>query len=144
LGVHAVGGVEAAAPTAHLDLPPDPTAAGPARRFVAEQVGTPDTDGALSLLTSELVTNAVLHARTALVLGVTRGSSRILVTVADGDRDGNPHTPPPDDERPSGRGLMLVAAMANEWGVFETETGKTVWFTVPRDAAERGRALRHE
>ena len=144
LGAQAVMGVEAAAPTAHLDLPPNPTAASTARRFVAEHAGMSDTDGVLSLLTSELVTNAVLHARTALVLGVTRGSSRILVTVADADPDGTPQTPPQDDQRPSGRGLMLVAAMAVDWGVFETEDGKTVWFTLPRDAAERGSTPRHE
>ena len=138
LGVHSVMGVEPSAPAAHLDLAPDPTAAGLARRFVAEHAGIADADGALALLTSELVTNAVLHARTSLVLGVTLGSSQVLVTVADGDAAGTPHPPPPDDQRPSGRGLVLVGAMATQWGVFETDGGKTVWFTVPRDLTEAG------
>ena len=140
LGVREVAGVEAAAPSVHLDLRPDPRAVGTARRFVAEHAGVTGPDGALALLTSELVTNAVLHARTALVLGVTRGSSHVLVTVADADEVGTPHRPPPDDDRPSGRGLALVAALATQWGVFETDGGKTVWFTVPRDAIQDGPA----
>ena len=141
LRARAVTGVEPTAPCAHLELQPEPTAAGRARQFVAEHADPQDPDDAMSLLTSELVTNAVLHARTALVLGVTKGTERVLVTVADGDGDGTPKRPPPDDERPSGRGLMLVAALASEWGVFENEEGKTVWFTLPRaTSGSRGAA----
>src|SRR4051794_16419672 len=138
MSVNEVTGAEPTAPSAHLELPPDPVSARLARRFVADESETGDPDGALALLTSELVTNAVLHARTALVVGVTRGSDRILVTVADGDADGTPYRRPPDDDRPSGRGIVLVAALAIEWGVFESEEGKTVWFTLPREAAAAG------
>jgi two-component sensor histidine kinase len=135
LGEQAVSGVEPSSQSVHVELRPDPSAPASARRFVAEHAGLADAAEALALLTSELVTNAVLHARTAMVLGVTVGTSRVLVTIADGDVGGTPQVQPPDDQRPSGRGILLVEAMAAQWGVFENDGGKTVWFTLPRDAA---------
>jgi anti-sigma regulatory factor (Ser/Thr protein kinase) len=94
----------------------------------------PDSAYAAAVCASELVTNGVLHARTSIVLGVTLGQRRLLVTVGD-TAGGTPATPPRDDERPSGRGLMLVEALADEWGVNEERDGKTVWFTIPRTGA---------
>ena len=57
----------------HLHLDPVPRLVGEARRFVAAARPPlpPDTQDSLVLLTSELVTNAVLHARTAIELGIT-------------------------------------------------------------------------
>ena len=131
-----VTGVSIDDPSVHLDLEPTPGAPRAARLFLAEQVGPidPDSAYAAALCASELVTNGVLHARTRIVVGVTLGARRLLVTV--GDRaGGTPHTPPQDDERPSGRGLMLVEALADQWGVSEERDGKTVWFTVARTGA---------
>ena len=71
----------------------------------------------------------------AKLLGVVSGPETILVTVAD-DNEESPVQPPPDDERPSGRGLMLVGGLADDWGVQSRDSGKTVWFTVAR--ARRG------
>ena len=87
-------------PSVHIDLEPTPAAARAARAFVAEHVGPldPDSAYAAAVCASELVTNGVLHARTPIVLGVTLGADRLLITVADGG-PGQPHTPPPDDER---------------------------------------------
>jgi len=128
-----VAGVAVGDPSVHLDLDPTPAAARAARAFVADQVGglDPDTAYAAAVCASELVTNGVLHARTAIVLGVTLGARRLLVTVADRST-GRPSPPPPDDERPSGRGLVLVEALADQWGVDDGDDGKTVWFTVAR------------
>lgn len=128
-----VMGVAMGDPSVHLDLDPTPAAARAARAFVADQGGRlePDTAYAAALCASELVTNGVLHARTPIVLGVTLGAERLLVTVADGS-SGHPNPPPPDDERPSGRGLVLVDALADQWGVDDHADGKTVWFTVAR------------
>jgi anti-sigma regulatory factor (Ser/Thr protein kinase) len=126
-----VTGVSASDPSVHLDLEPTPTAARVARAFLAEHLGRldPDSGYAAALCASELVTNGVLHARTPIVLGLTLGAERLLVTVAD-RAGGDPHPPPPDDDRPSGRGLMLVDALADQWGVADVAEGKTVWFTV--------------
>ncbi|HMC69882.1 MAG TPA: ATP-binding protein [Mycobacteriales bacterium] len=126
-------GVSIDDPSVHVDLEPTPVAPRTARSFLAAHLGPVDPDSAYvaALCASELVTNGVLHARTHIVLGVTMGEQRLLVTV--GDRaGGTPYPPPQDDERPSGRGLMLVAALADQWGVTEELDGKTVWFTISR------------
>jgi len=128
----AVQGVSATDPAFHLELDAKPIAAREARRFVTEHLADLVADGTLTLLTSELVTNGVLHARTHLRLGVMAGDDRVLITCGDDDPDGAPAVPPKDDARPSGRGLMLVNAMASQWGVHRSDGGKTVWFTLPR------------
>jgi hypothetical protein len=43
-----------------------------------------------------------------------------------------PTSPPADVDRPSGRGLRLLDALADEWGIADNSDGKIVWFTVPR------------
>jgi anti-sigma regulatory factor (Ser/Thr protein kinase) len=131
-----VTGVSAEDPSVHVDLEPTPAAPRAARAFLADHLDRVDPDSAYAaaLCASELVTNGVLHARTPIVLGVTLGDERLLVTVAD-RAGGTPQTPPPDDDRPSGRGLLLVDALADEWGVAEVADGKTVWFTVSRTPA---------
>ena len=88
------------------------------------------------LLTSEVVTNAVLHAspyaadgRVGLVVDGDEGLARVEVTdgfgglpVAHGGRVG----------RASGRGIILLDLLATRWGVTPGGEGKTVWFEVSR------------
>lgn len=114
---------------AHLDLPCDPASVPAARRMVREQ--TAGVSGAVAdtavLLASELVTNGVLHGRTALQLGVVRTADLLLVAVG----DANPQPPVPraqDDEATGGRGLLLVSALADDHGVTTHQGGKSVWF----------------
>jgi anti-sigma regulatory factor (Ser/Thr protein kinase) len=82
-----------------------------------------------ALLVSELVTNAVIHGRTRATLVAERPGNVLRVSVVDAD----PQMPDPGKETPedaeSGRGLRIVAAVADRWGV-ETlpEGGKAVWF----------------
>jgi hypothetical protein len=148
-------------------LDPDPVAASEARRFVADTFAqwrlTDDLD-TVALLTSELVTNGVLHARTPLEVGLTSDERGVLVEVHDSD----PRPPTPrghrinlladieevllrpdaasvNDERQAllavgpagaigaGRGLLLVEALADEWGVALVEDGKAVWFRLSRN-----------
>ena len=133
LAARPVKGVTAADPSAHLHLEPTPTSPRTAREFVSAHVRdlASSIRDTVLLLTSELVTNGVLHARTALVLGVTTGADEVMVSVAD-DNTLHPTQPPPDFDRPSGRGLRLLDALADEWGVSDNSDGKIVWFTVPR------------
>lgn len=80
------------------------------------------------LLVSELVTNAVLHARGtyAIALELETAGTWLRIEVQDADpRWPQPRTPDRFDE--SGFGFMLVDALAARWGVRETETGKVVW-----------------
>nr|WP_239149310.1 PAS domain S-box protein [Streptomyces sp. SID12501] len=85
-------------------------------------------DNALLLL-AEILTNAVLHAEGPLGLHLSRSDSDLTVEVS----DHSPQLPQPrlataDDE--SGRGLLLVRALADNWGVRPTDEGKTTWFTL--------------
>lgn len=132
----AIPGVGPHDPSVHLHLEPTPTAARLARAFLAEHATglEPPTREAAAVCVSELVTNGVLHARTPLTFGLTLGAEQLLVTVADRG-PGLPNRPARDDSRTSGRGIVLVEALATRWGVVEApDEGKTVWFTVPRTA----------
>jgi len=81
------------------------------------------------LLVSELVTNSVRHADTTdflLALRLEIAGPSLRIEVHDGDpRWPTPSSPAGLDE--SGFGFVLVEALADEWGVRETATGKAVW-----------------
>ena len=84
------------------------------------------------LLTSELVTNAVLHGEGDVELTV-RGTERaVRVEVTDRNPDMYP-MPGGPDSRPTldgGHGLKIVAGIADDWGTSRTDEGKTVWFNL--------------
>lgn len=121
--------------SAQLHLDPEPRNVGLARRWVVEQAPELGEDGlhTLRLLTSELVTNAVVHARTELELGVTVTEHDVVVTVHDldlGRREQRTH------ERDGGRGLGLVRDLSVASGsTTHAEGGKTAWFRLGRDGA---------
>ena len=134
----------------HLHLDPVPRLVAEARRFVAQHAPDlpADTHDSLVLLTSELVTNAVLHARTAIDLGITISDDSVVVSVHDLDLARTEQTPYAGRE--GGWGLGLVSALAVESSLDpHPDGGKTAWFRLPRtgthevadDAAVRGRGL---
>ena len=106
-----------------------------ARRFVRDTLGGEEDTilDAAELMASELTSNCVRHAGTAFEVGVSVGDE-IRVEVADAG-GGRPRPLSPGPEEPSGRGLMIVEAMAASWGVEPAERGKTVWFTLSRAPA---------
>ena len=116
-------------------FPADVTSPGAARRFVASALGGDDDRCQVALvLTSELVTNAVIHARTTVVVRVEVDGERVRVEVADGDR----HLPEPADYSPDalgGRGLFLVSELASAWGADHRPGGKVIWFCLDKDRA---------
>jgi anti-sigma regulatory factor (Ser/Thr protein kinase) len=119
--------------TTRLELPARPTSPGEARRFVGEVLrdhglDTGEVVEAAALLTSELVTNAVLHAAGTINVDVDLDLTAVRVEVADsGEEQPARRDAAPEDT--SGRGLCLVEAMARAWGVErEREDGKVVWF----------------
>jgi anti-sigma regulatory factor (Ser/Thr protein kinase) len=80
------------------------------------------------LLVSELVTNAVRHARGTDVIAVDLHAARtwLRIEIQDTDRHWpQPRVPAGFEE--SGFGFVLVDALAGTWGVRETESGKAVW-----------------
>lgn len=115
---------------ARLALRPVPSSAADARRFLDQTLGGWNCNALLDasrLLVSELVTNAVLHARTdlELVLRLTPHGVRVEV------HDSSAATPVPrryDDDAMTGRGLALVEELAARWGVDAEGDGKSVWF----------------
>jgi anti-sigma regulatory factor (Ser/Thr protein kinase) len=81
------------------------------------------------LLVSELVTNAVVHAGSALIVEVHVAGGRITVTVEDTcSISPGLRRDLPDDDATHGRGMLLVATLARSWGCEETGTGKRMWF----------------
>ena len=82
---------------------------------------------AATLIVSEMVTNALLHAGTMLELSVARCEDRLRLAVADGNT-GRPQPQPLDTAGVTGRGMLLVAAFSRAWGVLPTaDGGKVVW-----------------
>ena len=120
----------------HLHLDPLPRLVSAARRFVLEHSPDllPETRDSLVLLTSELVTNAVLHARTEIELGITIGDDSIVVTVHDLDL-ARPEQDP-YAAREGGWGLRLVSALADSSAMHtDPSGGKTAWFRLGRTGA---------
>ena len=111
-------------------LPPEARSAGAARQLVAEACMDWDCGiqlEAATLIVSEMVTNALLHAGTMLELSVARCEHRLRLAVGDGGTR-RPRAQPVDTSRITGRGMLLVAAFSRSWGVLPTEDGgKVVW-----------------
>jgi anti-sigma regulatory factor (Ser/Thr protein kinase) len=121
--------------SAATTLRPEPQAVAAARRFVKRtltQWGQASHVDTACLLVSEILTNAVHHARTPIGLRLHHTTREIVTEITD-DSTHLPRCrlPGPDDE--NGRGLMLVDALASDWGSRPAETGKTVWFTLAVD-----------
>jgi anti-sigma regulatory factor (Ser/Thr protein kinase) len=90
-----------------------------------------------TLVASELTTNAVVHAGTELEVSISRFGPRIRVAVR--DHSNRPPTPRSvEPEAPSGRGMLLVAALSTSWGVLLAQGGKVVWAVLPAEANSPG------
>jgi len=116
---------------------PEPSAAAAARRFVGDTLrtwqlaGRDDLVDDAVLLTSELVTNAVVHAGTPVQVTCRLAHGAVEVVVLDHhplQLIPDPHGEPMPAERTSGRGLTLPAELASSWGVTYERTAKAVWF----------------
>ena len=110
-----------------------PAAAAEARRQVRAAIcawGIPlDRDVAL-LLTSELVTNAIRHEVTGIVmLAISCSADQLRVDVHDTSRCLPMLIDAPVDAE-AWRGLMLVATLSAEWGFYRTHAGKAVYYTL--------------
>jgi anti-sigma regulatory factor (Ser/Thr protein kinase) len=118
-----------------LDLPADPASVGRARRFVRTTLEDWELDQAVelaTLLVSELATNAVLHARTAYAVEVTRGAADVRVEVFDGSAVA-PRQRANSASAATGRGVALIDRLATSWGTQpagQQGFAKSVWFTV--------------
>ena len=114
-------------------LPAAPSSPRSARTMVTEAMvaaGLPsEVIEDVKWLTSELATNAVVHAGTAFVVSIEISEDAVRVAVD----DTNPSLPrvrPPDGV--SGRGLHLMERVAACWGIDAAPVGKSVWFQIER------------
>lgn len=124
-----------------LDLPTRPSSARDARRFVGDALlGRGIDDDTLDttlLLTSELVTNALVHAGGGITVRVVAAADGVRVEVGDDARQ-LPVRRDAASQDTSGRGLDLVEHLARRWGVTPVDgDGKTVWFEIAIDLDER-------
>jgi anti-sigma regulatory factor (Ser/Thr protein kinase) len=117
-----------------------PAAPAEARRRVRDAIRSwrvpVDLDAAL-LLTSELVTNAVRHeagqGAQAVVLAIASSRGRLRVDVHDTSCSLPAVAEVPADAE-TGRGLLLVETLSDEWGFYRTLAGKAVYFTLASEA----------
>jgi anti-sigma regulatory factor (Ser/Thr protein kinase) len=84
---------------------------------------------AVSVMVSELATNAVVHTGTSFALRVRFEEPRGVLRIEVRDHGGGvPHLQSPLPTDLHGRGLQLTAGLSNRWGVEPGSPGKTVWF----------------
>ncbi len=127
-----------------------PASVANARRFVLEAVGGAGQEARerVELMVSELAANCVVHAATDFEVSVFRSAGFVRVEVTDAS-DGQPSVKWPDPLQPKGRGLQIVSALADEWGVLPSTggiPGKMVWFTLElaeSTSAQTGPGGRH-
>jgi anti-sigma regulatory factor (Ser/Thr protein kinase) len=114
-----------------LSLPADATAPAAARTYLTEHaawLSADRLDDAL-LLVTELVTNAIRHGEPDITLRLRAHPPGVGVSVQDRGPS-MPHLSDPAANEPGGRGLIIVDAVAQQWGVTPAQPppGKTVWF----------------
>lgn len=108
------------------------TLRGIARRALALWQAPEQVDDTL-LVIAELVANVLQHTGDGGEIVLSLRGDAVRVEVSDTSRSA-PRTQPPDQRRPGGRGLAIVAAVTCAWGVHQTRRGKTVWAEVPLTA----------
>lgn len=110
-------------------VPPDLSSVPAARRWLHERLTSAPEDvrHTATLLTSELVANAVLHAATDVTLTLRREPGGLRVEVAD-ESPQLPEVKRYGEEAATGRGLQVLVALADTWGAGRRNDGKVVWF----------------
>jgi anti-sigma regulatory factor (Ser/Thr protein kinase) len=108
-------------------------APGKARQAISELLarsGRTDLRADATVLVSELVTNAVLHAGGPISVSAAYIDSTLRVEVHDTDTHPLPALRRPSASDKTGRGLHLVALLADRWAIVPTPAGKTIWFEI--------------
>jgi serine phosphatase RsbU (regulator of sigma subunit)/anti-sigma regulatory factor (Ser/Thr protein kinase) len=110
------------------NLPSDPAVVADARAWAARQLaewGLEEADFAMELVVSELVTNAIRHGAPPIQLRLIRDAA-VICEVSDGSNT-SPHLRQAMTFDEGGRGLLLVAQVAQRWGSRHHAVGKTIW-----------------
>lgn len=119
-----------------LELPHSRAAPGIARSWLADrfaaELGSVELFEQAKLLTSELVTNAVVHGRGKIELRARLDPDRLLVEVIDEGTGFAPRGPVSGWGAIGGFGLAIVESVASRWGIAQDAT--RVWFEIERPA----------
>jgi hypothetical protein len=110
-----------------------------AREFVAGALDAWDLESfqeVACLLTSELAANAVAHAKTVYRVIAEWKFPDLRVQVVDRSPVLPPHPVPPPLNAVTGKGLLLVEALAAEWGARPVDDGKSVWFALKAEESD--------
>ncbi|MFG2847964.1 SpoIIE family protein phosphatase [Kitasatospora sp. NPDC048296] len=110
------------------DLPADPAVVSRARSLACRQLaawGAEDATPLTELIVSELVTNAIRYGRAPITLRLIHDED-LLCEVSDASST-SPHVRHAADTDEGGRGLFMVAQLADAWGTRYSHTGKTIW-----------------
>ncbi|SNX66264.1 PAS domain S-box-containing protein [Streptomyces sp. TLI_55] len=113
-------------------LSADPALVAGVRRMASDQLsvwGLAELAFAVELIVSELVTNAIRYGSAPIELRLLRGDT-LVCEVSDGNSTA-PHLRRARTFDEGGRGLLLVAQLADRWGSRQTPTGKTIWAELP-------------
>jgi anti-sigma regulatory factor (Ser/Thr protein kinase) len=107
---------------------PDPASVRVAREVTSSALRglDPATLGDVLVAVSELTTNCVRHARSPFTLRISWDSGEVRLEVDDESTD-QPIRRQPDLDAPGGRGILLIEALADAWGVDALAGGKRVW-----------------
>jgi anti-sigma regulatory factor (Ser/Thr protein kinase) len=113
-----------------IGLPLVPESTTKARHWVETKLGARLSEQKLydaRLVVSELVTNAVLHSHgRSMKLELSEGDDSVEIAVRD-DGSGTPQRQEPAAAMPSGRGLLIVDKLSEDWGAVSQPSGKVVW-----------------
>nr|MDT0656591.1 SpoIIE family protein phosphatase [Micromonospora sp. DSM 115978] len=132
VAVLAVEHATAPSRSAGIEVPAEPTAPSRVRHWLTAQLNAwqvPEAViGSAVLCTSELTTNALLHAGTAARVEIDLSPERLLVSVADSGTRGTVTRARTETLSSRGRGLGLIEQLSDAWGTDPTVRGSTVWF----------------
>ncbi len=132
-------------------VPHHPRGAGQARSRLAAEIGRvvrPELLADVVSVAAELVGNAVRHAtplpggviRVAWLVRLTADMQTVEVRVTDGGASTEPRVRTYDSDSTDGRGLSIVAALAERWGFERDGLGQCVWARITHPSRERAAA----
>ncbi|MFI8828238.1 SpoIIE family protein phosphatase [Streptomyces sp. NPDC053431] len=130
VGVHALAEEDVAG----WRIDPDPARVAGARAATNARLadwGLDSVGFAVELIVSELVTNAIRYGAPPVDLRLLRDRDRALICEVSDGRETSPHLRRARPDEEGGRGLFLVAQLADRWGTRYTREGKTIWAEVP-------------
>ncbi len=126
---------------AGIDLHAIPESVPAARHFVTSMLAVwdcDDPDQVVEILTGEVVTNAVRHARGAIRVEASLVHDDVVRVETSDEFPDATVAQPAAPTAEGGRGILIVQTLARRWGVDKTEFHKVVWFesaVVPRNGA---------